>query len=211
MIKTKIKDTELVRKRQKQICRGAMKVFQKKGYHAASIREIAKASRISLGSLYDYIEKKEDILFLVHTSILEELYRDYEEVSEKSGNYINQFIKLIKEGFYSSSYFREEILFIYTETKSLDKKNQAEILKRESHYVSFMESLIREGNKQGVFDCKRPGIFANIMTFLMIILPLRGWNILEKNSEEELLEELISLLLKGLNVKNVEMYAKIRG
>ncbi len=209
MIKTKIKDAERVRNRQTQICRGAMKVFQKKGYHAATIREIAKASRISLGSLYDYIEKKEDILFLVHSYILEELYRDYEEITEKSGNYVNKFIKLIKEGFYASSFLRDEILFIYTETKSLDKKNMKVILKRESDYVSFMESLIEQGNRQGVFDCKKPAIFANMMTFLMIILPLRGWNILNKNSEEELLEELISLLLKGLNVKNSHVYSRL--
>ena len=210
MIKTKIKDAELVRKRQKQIYRGAMKVFQKKGYHAASIREIARAARISLGSLYDYIEKKEDILFLVHSNILEELYQDYDEISGKQGNFINQFVKLIKEGFYSSSFLRDEILFIYTETKSLDRKDRKEILKREARYVRFMESLIEEGNRQGVFDCKNPSIYANIMTFLMIILPLRGWNILRENKEEELLDELISLLLKGLNVKNIDVYTKRR-
>jgi len=201
MIKTKIKDTELVKKRQKQICRGAMKVFQKKGYHDASIREIAKSSRISLGSLYDYIEKKEDILFLVHNNILEELYRDYEEIGDKYGNYINKFIKLVREGFYNTSFFREELLFIYTETKSLDKENRQEILKKESSYVDFIEGLIEEGNRQGVFECKKPGIYANILTFLLIIIPLRGWNILPRFSEEEMLEELISMILKGLNVK----------
>jgi TetR/AcrR family transcriptional regulator, cholesterol catabolism regulator len=199
--KTKIKDLDLVRKKQKQICTGAMKVFRSKGYHEATIREISVASRISLGSLYDYIEGKEDILFLVYMDILEHLYQSIDEAMKRFDNPKDQLIGLLKEFFYLTSLYREEILFAVTETKNLDRKYKSEILNREASFVEAIQTLIEEGVRQGVFECKRPAIFANILDYVMGILPLRGWNILTKYSEEELRDELIGLILKGLNVK----------
>ncbi len=201
MMTTKIKDPELIGKKQKQICRGAMKVFRLKGYHAASIREIATASRISLGSLYDYIECKEDILFLVYKDILEHIYRSIDEAVMHFKSPGDQLSGLLKEFFYLTSLFKEEILFAVTETKNLGDKYKREILKRESEFVRVIESLIAEGARQGVFECRKPAIFANLITYIMGILPLRGWNILPHHSEEELRDELISLILKGLNAK----------
>jgi AcrR family transcriptional regulator len=51
----KIKSLELVKAKQAQICRAAEELFAEKGYHKTSIRDIAKKSGISIGSLYDYI------------------------------------------------------------------------------------------------------------------------------------------------------------
>jgi AcrR family transcriptional regulator len=201
MMKTKIKDPELIRKKQKQICQGAMKVFRAKGYHAASIREIATASRISLGSLYDYIECKEDILFLVYKDILEHIYHSIDEAVTRFKNPGEQLAALLKEFFYLTSLFKEEILFAVTETKNLGEKYKHEILKRESEFVRVIEALITEGVRQGVFQCRKPAIFSNLISYVMGILPLRGWNILPHHSEEELRDELISLILKGLNAK----------
>ena len=54
-VETQIKDSELVRKKHLQIAMGASKLFIKKGYFQTSIREISKASGLTMGNLYDYI------------------------------------------------------------------------------------------------------------------------------------------------------------
>ena len=155
MVKTKIKDPELIKKRQRQICRGAMKVFRKKGFHATSVREIAKASRISLGSLYDYIEKKEDILFLVHRHILDQIYSGIDESVKKHNNPLAQITFLLRENFRRSIQLKEDILFIYTETKTLDKRYMHQVLQRESEFVGAFEKIIKKGVHQGVFECSK--------------------------------------------------------
>jgi TetR/AcrR family transcriptional regulator, cholesterol catabolism regulator len=48
-----------------QILDAACDVFARRGYHLASIREIARASRLSLAGLYHYIGGKDELLFLV--------------------------------------------------------------------------------------------------------------------------------------------------
>jgi AcrR family transcriptional regulator len=62
-VDTQIKDDELVRKKRLQIAKGASKLFIKKGYHKTSMREISKATGLTIGNLYDYITKKEDVLY----------------------------------------------------------------------------------------------------------------------------------------------------
>ncbi len=201
MVKSKIKDPQLILKRQRQICQGALKVFRSKGYHATSIREISKACHISLGSLYDYIEKKEDILFLVHKEILDQIYDCLNENINKFNDPVEQLTNTLKALFYLSCRLKEEILFVYTESKSLEKKYLYEVLGKEAEFVNELETLIKKGVKTGQFICPNPEVFSNIVAFIWSIIPLRGWNLVPKNSEEEIIEILTSLVLKGLDVK----------
>lgn len=47
------------------ILRTAAGVFAKKGYHRASIRDISRATGVSLSGLYYYFDSKEELLFLI--------------------------------------------------------------------------------------------------------------------------------------------------
>jgi AcrR family transcriptional regulator len=197
MARTK-NNKELALKKQRQICKGAMSVFRTKGFHATSIREIAKASRMSLGSLYYYIEKKEDILFLVHKEVLSQIYSRLEESVKSHDDPATQLVHALRELFDLTCELKDEMLFIYTETKSLKKKYLREILEREAEFVKAIESLIRRGVEEGKFVCRHPDIYANILAFTGTIVPLRGWNILPNHSEEEVFNELVDLFLRGL-------------
>ena len=202
MIKTNIKNPDLVRKRQKQICRGALKIFRKKGFHATSMREIAGSTGISLGNLYDYIEKKEDILFLVHKDILEQISLHFDKTIKNFGNPVEQLVNAVREVVKYCFRIKEEILFIFTETKSLERKNLHEILKMESEFVSKIEALIGRGAAKGVFQCQRPAALANVIGYNLYILAMRGWNILPFQSEHEFIDELVRFSLKGLGVED---------
>lgn len=62
-----------------QILREAAVVFADKGYHRASIRDISRATGISLSGLYHYVESKETLLYLIQDhcfgTVLEDLDR----------------------------------------------------------------------------------------------------------------------------------------
>jgi AcrR family transcriptional regulator len=52
------------------ILRSAAVIFAEKGYHQASIRDIARATRVSLSGLYYYFQSKEELLFLIQDHAL---------------------------------------------------------------------------------------------------------------------------------------------
>ena len=66
-----MKDESLIELRRQTNCPcSALKLFKEKGFHRATTREIAKAAGFSIGTLYEYIRTKEDVLYLVCNSIL---------------------------------------------------------------------------------------------------------------------------------------------
>ncbi|MBV7505162.1 TetR/AcrR family transcriptional regulator [Bacillus sp. sid0103] len=137
-----VKDERLVQKRRDQMIKGAVSLFKEKGFHRTTTREIAKAAGFSIGTLYEYIRSKEDVLYLVCDSI-------YEHVSERLAQDLEQ-----KNGTLSSlklgvgHYFRvvdemqDEVLVMYQEAKSLTKDALPYVLKKEIEMAAMFESLI---------------------------------------------------------------------
>lgn len=68
------------------ILRTAAQIFAEKGYHQASIRDIARATGVSLSGLYYYFNSKEELLFLIQDhafgTLLDTLERLLDGVAE---------------------------------------------------------------------------------------------------------------------------------
>jgi len=187
--------------RQKQIYRGALKLFRKKGFHATSMREIAKASNVGLGNIYNYFKSKEDILFLVHSNILGRLHQCFDESSKTYEDPVDQMVHVIRSIFELTCQFKDEMLFVYTETKSLEGEYLHEILRQEAQFIADFQAMIERGVKLGVFDCRHPDLAANIIVFNLSISPLRGWNMFPYHDAATMLEALTNFILRGLGVK----------
>lgn len=187
-----------------------MKIFRVKGFHATSMREIAVASEIGLGNLYHYIRKKEDILFLVQKDVLDQLYDRFDECVKQSKDPVEQLVSVIRELVGLTITLKEEVLFVFTETKSLDRKYMREILARESQFVKAFEALIRKGIRQGVFHGDKPDLIANIIVFTLSIYPLRGWNTRSERGTDELLDTLSRFVLRGLGIPDAVIREKTR-
>lgn len=69
-----------------RILRASATIIAEKGYHQASIRDIAGATGVSLSGLYYYFSSKEELLFLIQShcfeTILESLDRELEGVED---------------------------------------------------------------------------------------------------------------------------------
>lgn len=198
LVKPRAKNEERARKKQMQLVRGALRVFSTKGFHAASLRDIAKASFMSLGSIYDYVKKKEDILYLVHNEIMDTLFNSLKESFERYQDPIKNFDKILYDLFSLSRQLHDEVKIIFSETKSLDKDYMQQILERESNYVAVIESMIKDGVKRGIFKCDEPAIMANLITHMGAVMPLRGWNIIPRHSPEEVYHEMVQMVMNRL-------------
>lgn len=176
-LQTSIKDPELVRKKRLQIAMGASKLFVKKGYFQTSIREITKATGITIGSLYDYITKKEDILYLVFdvfhslwvSRLEEEGIFEIDDPVKQLRAAIERMLGVVNEN-------RKMVLLAYTESKSLPKNYLKIILEKERGLVECFEKILNKGIEKGVFKVKDPFLLANTIVYLLSIEPLRGWN-----------------------------------
>jgi AcrR family transcriptional regulator len=198
---TKIKDISLVEKRRREIIRGATEVFTKKGFHTASIRDICKACNMGPGTLYNYIKKKEDILYLIFNELTMMLTECAEDtVAQKNFPPEKQLEILVRGSFEIMWKYQDLVLLIYQESHSLDQESLHTILRRESEYVSLIGKILKRVEKQG--DGRSKNLLeADIIVFLLAFIPLRRWNIKRRFSEKEIKTGLVDFILTALKMK----------
>jgi TetR/AcrR family transcriptional regulator, cholesterol catabolism regulator len=71
------------------ILRSAARIFAEKSYHSTSMRDISRATNVSLAGLYHYCKSKEELLFLIQDNcfgrVLERLEQRLLEVEDPVG------------------------------------------------------------------------------------------------------------------------------
>jgi len=147
-VQASVKDESLIKKRRAQMIHGAVSLFKEKGFHRTTTREIAKASGFSIGTLYEYIRTKEDVLYLVCDSIYDEVGERLSSIDLGQGTLeslklgIRHYFKLIDD-------MQDEVLVMYQEAKALSQEAIPYVLKKELEMVSMFERLINRCVENG--------------------------------------------------------------
>ena len=100
--RTKKQFEEIREEKKELIANTALQLFSEKGYHAATISEIARQAKISKGLIYNYFESKEQILvyilddFVKLVSNLMNPNNDDEITNEEMENFFDLLIETMK-------------------------------------------------------------------------------------------------------------------
>lgn len=200
LIRSSAKNMDLIEKKHQQIVDGACRLFFKKGYHGTTIREIAMASGMSMGQLYHYISSKDDVLFLIYKH-MQMIW--YDHLARSGIEQIRDPLKKLTLALQSTLQFMAEnrklFLFIYTETKYLNRMHLQVVLEMDDkNVVGLWRRLLMEVDRERLLD--GDGEFlANLLSYLMVFLPLRGWNLKHKPTTETI-DSLVKFVLKGLGI-----------
>lgn len=199
-VQASVKDELLIKKRRNQMIKGAVSLFKEKGFHRTTTREIAKASGFSIGTLYEYIRTKEDVLYLVvdriYDEVKEKLERDLagaEGTLESLKLGIANYFKVVDE-------MQDEVLVMYQEAKSLSKDALPYVLNKEIEMVAMFEHLLRNCNENGEIRVTEEQIkmVAHDIFVQGQMWGFRRWALRNLFSIEEYIEVQTSLLVNGL-------------
>src|SRR5688572_20796850 len=69
-----------------EILKSAAAAFRRRGYHGASVDEIATTLEMTKGNLYYYFKNKEEILYACHEYSLDKLLTLMADVQEQPGS-----------------------------------------------------------------------------------------------------------------------------
>jgi AcrR family transcriptional regulator len=148
-IPTQVKDPELVERRRRQIADAAVRLFIKKGFHKTTTRQIARAAEISIGSLYEYFNCKEDILYLVCDFIHSEMEQGVANAMAKAAGGRDALAKVIREYFLVCHRMSDFILMIYQETQSLPSQWRKRVLENELRITGLLVGVLARLSKSG--------------------------------------------------------------
>jgi len=143
-----VKDESLISKRRNQMIRGAVALFKQKGFHRTTTREIAKEAGFSIGTLYEYIRTKEDVLYLVCDSIYEEVQDRLSTLPTQAGT-LEGLITAIRHYYLLIDEMQDEYVVMYQESKSLPKDALQYVVNKELEMVAIFETILHACRKSG--------------------------------------------------------------
>ena len=198
-VSSSIKDENKILERRQQIVDAGVKLFKKKGFHRATTRELAKEAGFSIGTLYEYIRTKEDVLFLVCDNIFNEVTKCLSEFPSESGT-IEGLIDAIRRYFLLIDTMPEEFTIMYQETKSLPKEAMHYILNKELEMVAIFEQMLRDCTVAGNLSLSDDAIFlaANHVVIQGQSWAFRKWALQKRYTIEQYIELQTSMFLHGI-------------
>lgn len=143
-VPTLVKDAGLVELRRRQIVDAAVRLFVENGFHKTTTRQIARAAGFSIGTLYEYVASKEDVLYLVCDAIHAEVERGVAEVMGQATGGWEALKGVIREYFLVCDRMSDHILLIYQETKSLPHQWQKKVLENEVRITGLFKGALEE-------------------------------------------------------------------
>lgn len=201
-IPTHVKNKQLVETRRKQIIEAAVKLFVKNGFHKTTTREIARATGISIGSLYEYIASKEDILYLVCDAIHADVERLVTRVLKQSGGGKRALVDILREYFRVCHRMSDFILLIYQETGALPEQWQKKVLENELRITGlFVAALTQLRTHEGLMemDDRAIELAAHNISVMGHMWTFRRWFFGRHYDIEEYIERQTAFILNIFN------------
>ena len=127
----------------------AMGIFRRKGYHAASMQEIADAVGLNKGSLYYYISSKEELLVRLFQGRAEEVLGEMDVAASRPGS-ARERLKAIVRTYVLGVLRNLEAVHVYLrEEHSLPPAALAQVLRVHEAMRDHFERAIVDGMREG--------------------------------------------------------------
>jgi AcrR family transcriptional regulator len=186
-----------------EILEAAAQIFRQKGYHAASMQEIADAVKLQKASLYHHVNGKQDILLALLDRALDLLIEGMEKVlvldlapEEKLRRAMLVYLQIMLEE-------RDLSSVLLLEYRSLEPEYRQQHIRRRDQYESLWRNLLIEGAEQGVF------VVSDVALVSRFLLGVMNWTITWYREDgpltpAQLAQECANLFVLGLKRRKSE-------
>ena len=189
------------------ILRTSARIFAEKSYHSTSMRDISRATGVSLAGLYHYCKSKEELLFLIQdhcfgrvSESLEQRIKDIDDPFEKLRIFIDNHLS-----FFAAN--MAEMKVLSHEAESLEGDLHKHVATRKEKYAKLARKILREIQSQ---DSKGSGVDLTIATYALFGMMNWIYNWYDpsgKLSVNQLVDNITRLFLSGFLSNASESFA----
>ena len=145
-----------------EILKSAAAAFRRRGYHGASVDEIASALAMTKGNLYYYFRNKEEILFACHEysldillTLLQEVVAEAAPPDQQLRKLVLAFVHLILDELHGTA--------LTLDLQALSPPLLARVIARRDTFDRGLRRIIQAGMDQGLFAAGNPTMIAFAM------------------------------------------------
>jgi AcrR family transcriptional regulator len=181
------------------IVEAATRVFSERGYHAASMTEIADVVGIRKPSLYHHVRKKEDLLFAIHDQLIEELIAETTAVVSSSTSPAAKLRGVLDVTMQFIARHRDGVKVFLQERHVLTADRWQVIVAKRDFYERMVAQVIREGTASGSFVEIRADIAARG------VIAMANWAYTWFQPEQELSAGEVGSLFADIALRGLEV------
>lgn len=199
-VDTTVKDERLVQKRRKQMIKAGVTLFTQKGFHRTTTREIAREAGFSIGTLYEYIRSKEDVLYLVCDDIYDRVKSRLEQHLDLNGAPLESLKLAIENYVHVVDELQDEMLVMYQELKSLSKDALPYVLNKEDEMAAIFEDLLERCRETDMINVKQKDIqfYAHQILVQCQMWSFRRWAFQKRYDAQSFAELQVQVIVEGL-------------
>ena len=133
-----------IRERYEGILKAACETIARRGFHQASIRDIARAAGLSLAGLYHYVGGKDELLFLVLDRSLDRLLASLDQALAEARAPETRLLALIHTHLDFGFHHAAALKVINRDWELLGEPHRSEIAARRQAYLRRGLTVLRE-------------------------------------------------------------------
>ncbi|MBU1155177.1 MAG: TetR family transcriptional regulator [Proteobacteria bacterium] len=176
----------------------ALGLFAERGFVGTSIRDIAKATGLSISNIYHHFGNKEGLLLAILKTASERLLHELQEASNQPGTPIERFKRLVQTHLQLSRGLRKEAKIFFLDEEHLSPEGYRANLKYQREILDLYREHLLALQEAGEVNFKSPTIAAfNILG--VVNWHLRWYRPEGQMSFEETSREVTEFILHGIS------------
>lgn len=180
-----------------EILLAAAQIFRRKGFHGASMQDIADAVGLQKATLYHHVHSKQEILLALLDRALDLLIADMEAISAQDGSAVEKLRLAIRSYLTRLAEQADLASVLLLEYRSLEPELRRRHISRRDRFESIWRRILRQGMDRGEFRVVDERIAG------AALLGVQNWSITwfrpnGRLSTAELADQFADLLLRGL-------------
>lgn len=172
----RVQSAGLVAAKHARIVEAALPLFARHGFHNTTVRMIADAAGMSMGNLYQYIRRKEDVLYLAALHSMSSLRAARDGLTARA-SVKRRLVELLSALIDLIDHDRHGVKLLYRESASLSPEMLRHILATEELARRTFADLIAEGIANSeIADCDADILSVNLILFAHA-WAIKGWTL----------------------------------
>jgi len=194
--------------RRDELIEVAANIFAEKGYANTSIQDIADKLGLLKGSLYYYIDAKEDLLFEVIQSNMIFWHGLVEEIQGSTASTLHRLHTYIHRNIEGSLHVRDRTAVFIHDFQALSPERQQVILDMRHEHDVLLRDLIRKAKEEKLIAQDIDVKLVSLAILTMSGSLYRWYNAKGDLSAQSIADDLTRFVLQGLGVMNPEEFGR---
>ena len=200
-VRTFSPNNSLVEERRRQIIQAALHLIATKGIQKTGIREIARASGMTIGNLYHYVGTREDIIYLAFNYGLDQVRKLIREINDLCETLEpREALKIAIDRYIRYHHANwEGTVFLYKEMGSFSPSLRLPVIEVNSHMHDVFIRIIKKGCKAGVFAAADIDMVASTIVSMGDMWALKRWQFKKNYSLDKYISSLTQMILGSIS------------